>query len=117
VGSISIPFASGPLFASNLAFLFAIPPFPVGIFFGTCRPRTRRSLWRLVLAEAITVAVASVCIVLDVYGGIGTGGFVFPILALATFAWPAAFVGGAGRIRYDARLGRREQAHHGSPSG
>jgi hypothetical protein len=100
---VSIPFASQSFFETNWVFLFAIPPLLVGLFFGAYQPRTRRSLWRLGLAEAATALFVGACILLRAFEIVPTDGIWGPFALLGTLGWPAGFIGAAGRIVYDAR--------------
>ena len=101
--AIAIPFASQSFFETNWVFLFAIPPFLVGLFFGAYQPRTRRSLVRLGLAELATIAFVGGCMLLDALELVATDGIVGPFALLGILGWPAGFLGAAGRMRYDAR--------------
>lgn len=103
MGAIAIPFASQSFIETSWIFVFAIPPFLVGIFFGAYQPRTRRSLVRLGLAEVATGVFVGGCILLRHFELAATDGIVGPFILLGVLGWPAAFLGALGRILYDSR--------------
>jgi hypothetical protein len=101
MGAFAVPFASESFIESSWVFVFAIPPVLVAAFFGGYRRRTRRSLVRIAIAEAVTLTVVGGFMLLQVYAGRGAL-MAPPFIILGTLGWPAAFVGAAVRVARDA---------------